>query len=175
VGCGLLHASTTLKQAHDRVLAHPDFLDVGSSGEAVGAYTMYGKLALGNLSLFLDIYPLHRFYMLRGYKALESSLRYRREIKDKVRWPEEAKQRLEFGRPFSEILEGFKAIEDGKIEESVKILARHEQVSILQKSSTTTRIRGWSWMPTSSPGFIICVAPPRSSSHCQHNANPMEN
>jgi len=133
VGCGLLHASTTLKEAHDRVLAHPDFLDVGSSGEAVGAYTMYGKLALGNLSLFLDIYPLHRFYMLRGYKALESSLRYRREIKDKVRWPEEAKQRLEFGRPFSEILEGFKAIEDGKIEESVKILARHEQVNILQK------------------------------------------
>lgn len=133
VGCGLLHASTTLKEAHDRVLANPDFLDVGSSGEAVGAYTMYGKLALGNLSLFLDIYPLHRFYMLRGYQALQANLKYRWEIKDKVRWPEEAKKRLAFGGQFPEILEGFKAIEDNRVEESVKILARHEQVNILQK------------------------------------------
>jgi len=133
VGCGLLHASTMLKEAHDRVLANPDFLDVGSGGEAVGAYTMYGKLALGNLSLFLDIYPLHRFYMLRGYEALKTSLRYRREIADKVRWPEEAKKRLEFGYPFEEILRGFEAIELGKIAKSVAHLARHEQVNILQK------------------------------------------
>lgn len=133
VGCGLLHASTMLKEAHERVVASPDFLDVGSSGEAVGAYTMYGKLALGNLSLFLDIYPLHRFYMLRGYKALQTSLKYRWEIKDKVRWPEEAKRRLAFGGQFPEILEGFKAIEDGKIARSVQRLARHEQVNILQK------------------------------------------
>ncbi|HBF51043.1 MAG TPA: hypothetical protein DDX04_12635 [Massilia sp.] len=133
VGCGLLHASTMLKEAHDRVLANPDFLDVGSGGEAVGAYTMYGKLALGNLSLFLDIYPLHRFYMLRGLEALRSSLQYRRDIKDKVRWPEEAKKRLEFGYPFAEIIRGFEAIENGDIQTSVERLARHEQVNILQK------------------------------------------
>ena len=133
VGCGLLHASTTLRDAHDRVLANPDFLDVGSGGEAVGAYTMYGKLALGNLSLFLDIYPLHRFYMLRGYKALEYCLHYRREIKNKVRWPDEAKKRLEFGYPFREILWGFDAIERGDLAASVEHLARHEQVNILQK------------------------------------------
>lgn len=133
VGCGLLHAATMLKEAHDRVLANPDFLDVGSSGEAVGAYTIYGKLALGNLSLFLDIYPLHRFYMLRGFQAMQNNLKYRWEIRDKVRWPEEAKKRLEFGGQFSEIIEGFKAIEDGKIAKSVERLARHEQVNILQK------------------------------------------
>lgn len=143
VGCGLLHASTTLKEAHDRVLANPDFLDVGSGGEAVGAYTMFGKLALGNLSLFLDIYPLHRFYMLRGFEALQTSLKYRWEIRDKVRWPEEARKRLEFGGQFPEIIEGFKAIEDGKIARSVERLARHEQVNILQKiiyDDTDTRL-----------------------------------
>jgi hypothetical protein len=125
VGCGLLHASGMLKEAHDRVVANPDFLDLGSTGEAVGAYTMYGKLALGNLSLFLDIYPLHRFYMLRGYKGLEKSLHYRRDIKDKVFWPEEAKKRLEFGYPFREIIQGFEAIESGDIATSVKRLAQH--------------------------------------------------
>lgn len=106
---------------------------------------MYGKLALGNLSLFLDIYPLHRFYMMRGYKGLETSLNYRREIKDKVLWPEEARKRLEFGYPFRDISMGFKAIEDGNIKESVERLAQHEQVNILQKiiyDDTDT-----SWLP----------------------------
>jgi hypothetical protein len=133
VGCGLLHASQMLKEAHDRVVSSVDFLDFGSTGEAAGAYIMYRKLALGNLSLFLDIYPLHRFYMMRGYKGLEASLKYRRTIKDKVFWPEEASSRLEFGRPFDEILKGFEFVENGNIEESVERLARHEQVNILQK------------------------------------------
>jgi hypothetical protein len=133
VGCGLLHASQMLKDAYDRIVANPDFLDVGSTGEAVGAYIMYSKLALGNLSLFLDIYPLHRFYMMRGYKGLVTSLQYRREIKDKVLWPDEARKRLEFGRQFPEIYQGFKAIEDGDIKASVKRLAWHEQINILQK------------------------------------------
>jgi hypothetical protein len=143
VGCGLLHASQVLTEAHDRIAANADFLDAGSAGEALGAYTMYSKLALGNLALFLDIYPLHRFYMIRGYKELETSLPYRRDIKDKVLWPDEAKKRLEFGRPFPEILKGFKAIEDGNIPESVERLARHEQVNILQKliyDDTDTRL-----------------------------------
>lgn len=143
VGCGLLHASGMLKAAHDRIVTNPDFLDVGSTGEALGAYTMYAKLALGNLSLFLDIYPLHRFYMMRGYEGLKTSLDYRREIKDKVFWPEEAKKRLEFGYPFQEILGGFEAIERGDIAMSVERLARHEQVNILQKiiyDDTDTRL-----------------------------------
>lgn len=133
VGCGLLHASHMLKEAHDRVVGSADFLDFGSTGEAVGAYTMYSKLALGNLSLFLDIYPLHRFYMMRGYEGLRTSLKYRSEIKDKVLWPEETRRRLEFGRPFDDIVLGFKEIEEGQIEKSVERLARHEQVNILQK------------------------------------------
>lgn len=133
VGCGLLHASRTLQDAYDRIVASPEFLDVGSTGEAAGAYTMYRKLALGNLALFLDIYPLHRFYMLRGYDALRTSLRYRSEIKDKVLWPAEAKRRLEFGRQFQEITDGFKFIEDGEIAKSVDRLARREQVNVLQR------------------------------------------
>lgn len=132
VGCGLLHASGMLKEAHDRIVNNPDFLDAGSTGEALGAYTLYKKLALGNLSLFLDIYPLHRFYMLRGYEALKKNLRYRKIIKDKVLWPNEAKKRLEFGQPFDEIYEGFRLIENGEITKSVDRLAQHEQVNILQ-------------------------------------------
>lgn len=133
VGCGLLHASQTLKEAYERVVSSPDYLDVGSMGEAAGAYTMYRKLALGNLALFLDIYPLHRFYMMRGYEALRTNLRYRSEIKDKVFWPEEAKARLEFGRQFDDIVLGFEEIDNGHIQKSVERLARHEQVNVLQK------------------------------------------
>ena len=50
-----------------------------------------------------------------------------------MRWPEEAKKRLEFGYPFPDMLEGFKAIEEGNIKESVERPARHEQVNIVQK------------------------------------------
>jgi len=93
--------------------------------------------------LFLDIYPLHRFYMLRGIKAMRSCLPDRQQIREKVWWPDEIKKLLPFGRPFPEILHGFEAIERGELAKSVEHLAQHEQLNILQKiiyNNAVTRV-----------------------------------
>ena len=140
VGCGLLHAAETVKDAGARIREKPgedsgDFLarNMFDLGVAVGSEFMEKELALGNLTLFLDIYPLHRFYMLRGMDGLRKCLRERKNIKDLVFWPEEAKKRLDFGRLFEEIMIGFTQIDQGEIHRSVVTLAKHEQLNILQK------------------------------------------
>ena len=140
VGCGLLHAVETVKVAGARIRAKPgedsgDFLarNMFDLGVAVGSEFMEKELALGNLTLFLDIYPLHRFYMLRGVDGLRNCLRERKNIKDLVFWPEEAKKRLDFGQFFDEIVTGFRQIDQGEIHRSVATLANHEQLNILQK------------------------------------------
>ena len=94
---------------------------------------MEQQLALGNRTLFLDIYPLHRFYMLRGIAGLKKCLDDRRQIANRVDWPAEVKNKLEFGRPFKEIIAGFLAIERNNLMESVNELARHEQLNVLQR------------------------------------------
>jgi hypothetical protein len=137
---GLLHAAETVKVAGARIREKPgedsgDFLakNMFDLGVAVGSEFMEKELALGNLTLFLDIYPLHRFYMLRGVDGLLKCLDERKTIKDLVFWPEEAKKRLDFGLFFKEIVTGFTQIDQGDIKNSVVALARHEQVNILQK------------------------------------------
>lgn len=96
---------------------------------------VHEMMALGNTTLFLDVYPLHEFYAKRGLGELKKCLRARARIhghtKFPVLWPV-GKETLEFGQVYNEILLGFEAIEDGDIAESVKHLARHEQFNILQ-------------------------------------------
>ena len=41
---------------------------------------VYDMLAMGNTTLFLDVYPLHVFYMQQGFGALESCLDVRKDI-----------------------------------------------------------------------------------------------
>jgi hypothetical protein len=91
---------------------------------------VYEMLALGNTSLFLDVYPLHRFFMVRGYKEMEKCLKSRRGIVKDVMWPIAGK--VEFGADSPEIYATFKAIDEGKIKDSVERMATHEQVNILQ-------------------------------------------
>lgn len=91
---------------------------------------VYEMLALGNTSLFLDVYPLHRFFMVRGYKEMEKSLKSRRGIVKDVMWPIAGK--VEFGADTPEIYATFKAIDEGNIKGSVERMATHEQVNILQ-------------------------------------------
>jgi hypothetical protein len=91
---------------------------------------VYEMLALGNTSLFLDVYPLHRFFMVRGYKEMEKCLRSRRGIVKDVMWP--IAEKVEFGRDNPEIYATFKAIDQGNISGSVEQMALHEQVNILQ-------------------------------------------
>lgn len=92
-------------------------------------------MALGNTTLFLDIFPLHAFYKKRGLAELKKCLQNRAAIyghpKFPVLWLVDP-IRLPFGEVYEEILKAFTAIEAGEIAESVKLLAHHEQKNILQ-------------------------------------------
>jgi hypothetical protein len=139
VGCGLLHARHLAEQERDERKAVVNW--AGSSTEAAGmsvgpaligngADFIYSRLGFANMHLFLDIYPLHRFYMERGPTEFAAYLPNRQNIAGKVEW--RAKQYLKFGLPFDEIQQGFKRIVDGNLGASVRALARHEQVDVLQ-------------------------------------------
>jgi hypothetical protein len=96
---------------------------------------VYEMMALGNTTLFLDIYPLHAFFAKRGFKELETCLEKRAGIyghpKFPVLWLVD-QQTLKFGSATDKVLAGFKAIENGDIRTSVESLAIHEQINVLQ-------------------------------------------
>lgn len=96
---------------------------------------VHDMMALGNTTLFLDIFPLHEFYAKRGLKELKQCLGAREGIyghpKFPVLWPV-GQEKLTFGMEYIEILRGFEAIEAGDIAKSVEHLAWHEQQNILQ-------------------------------------------
>ncbi|MBD9590126.1 hypothetical protein IB254_23870 [Pseudomonas sp. PDM03] len=96
---------------------------------------VHDMMALGNTTLFLDVFPLHEFYAKRGFRELKKCLGARAGIfghpKFPVLWPV-GKEKLEFGLDYTEIFLGFEAIEDGDIAGSVEHLAWHEQQNILQ-------------------------------------------
>ncbi|MHC8389403.1 DUF2515 family protein [Pseudomonas sp. MDT2-39-1] len=106
------------------------FGDNSRSGVQQQLDYVYEMLALGNTSLFLDVYPLHRFFMVRGYQEMDKCLKSRRGIVKDVMWPIAGK--VEFGADTPEIYATFKAIDEGKIKDSVERMATHEQVNILQ-------------------------------------------
>ncbi|BDT57943.1 hypothetical protein MasN3_14370 [Massilia varians] len=139
-GCGLLHAGNLGKRQKDEL--QYSARSAGNSSEAAaisamptvirnGADFMFERLGYGNLHLFLDIYPLHRFYMERGLQEFEKCLERRKKIANKVYW-DDPRKLLEFGQSFAEIRKGFELIEAGGIANSVDTLARHEQVNVLQ-------------------------------------------
>ena len=141
VGCGLLHSAEVseknrrVREQVGRVFAaYPGAgasTMVQSSTEAAAEY-MYRKLGFGNAHLFLDIYPLHRFYMERGWDEFSTYLVKRQNDKYPVHWAVD-RNTLRFGTPFAEIKEGFSLINSGDLKLSVERLAYHEQVNILQK------------------------------------------
>lgn len=94
---------------------------------------VYDMLAMGNTTLFLDVYPLHLLYRERGLGALEGCLPVRAELYERhpVLWLV-GRETLEFGIVHEEVLDTFRAVESGKIANSVESLAKHEQVNILQ-------------------------------------------
>ncbi len=96
---------------------------------------VYEMLAMGNTTLFLDVYPLHVFYRERGLEALKDCLTSRKNIYGSSQHPVLSpigEKTLKFGIDHKEILLAFEAIEDGYIAESVEHLAWHEQRNILQ-------------------------------------------
>lgn len=142
VGCGLLHAAENIKKSQEEIALNaqrPHIMNSADSAAinllpsaiAAGSAYMYRQLALGNTLLFLDIYPLHRFYMLRGFKAFQQCQHQRKQLAGQVIWPV-SENKLPFGIIHKEALEGFRYIENGVLIDSVKSLALHEQVNILQ-------------------------------------------
>lgn len=117
-------------------------LDLRSSGEELSLVQqqfrhVYDMMAMGNTTLFLDVYPLHQFYAVRGLAELKKCLRAREGIyghaKFPVLWPV-SQETLPFGKAFEQVLNAFEAIEAGNIASSVQHLAWHEQQNILQPS-----------------------------------------
>ncbi|MHC8348576.1 DUF2515 family protein [Pseudomonas sp. RT4P38] len=96
---------------------------------------VHDMMALGNTTLFLDVFPLHAFYAKRGLKELQKCLGARAGIFDHpafpVLWPVD-REKLPFGLNQPEILLAFEAIHAGEIAGSVEYLAWHEQKNILQ-------------------------------------------
>jgi uncharacterized Zn-binding protein involved in type VI secretion len=116
------------------------WLDVRSPSEPLSLVQkqllfVHDMLALGNTTLFLDVFPLHAFYKERGLGALKTCLESRQKIyghdQYPVIWPIK-QEKLKFGYDHKEILQAFEAIEAGNIVESVVFLAEHEQKNILQ-------------------------------------------
>jgi hypothetical protein len=62
---------------------------------------------------------------------MQKCLHERIAISDQIIWPVE-KGNLEFGKAFKQILDAFQAIEQNQIARSVRIMAEHEQINILQ-------------------------------------------
>jgi hypothetical protein len=144
VGCGLLH-SAEIVDAHRRERTRIDSsLGHGSApGVQYGATlkqlatemagsSMARRLGLGNTHVFLDIYPLHRFYMERGIGEFLACLPHRQRARYAVHW-EVDRSTLAFATPFPEVAAGFEQIERGQVANSVKTLAQHEQVNVLQR------------------------------------------
>jgi hypothetical protein len=143
VGCGLLHSADIIgKNRRERERIQRSFAQAAAPGVAyatlmemgteVGGSEMYQRLGFGNKHLFLDIYPLHRFYMERGWKEFDASLGKRENMRYAVEW-QIGRNTLQFGKVFREVREGFGHIEVGALTKSVQSLARHEQINILQK------------------------------------------
>jgi hypothetical protein len=142
VGCGLLHSAGTItRNRREREQMELSVAAAFPGAEAAvgvqagtegGAAYMSNRLGFGNEHLFLDIYPLHRFFMERGWKEFDDCLAKRQNNKYPVYWNVD-RNILPFGTPFREIREGFEQIELGRLDESVRYLARHEQVNVLQK------------------------------------------
>jgi uncharacterized Zn-binding protein involved in type VI secretion len=126
-------------------------IDLGRDGESLSYAQqlyqyVYEMLAMGNTTLFLDVFPLHAFYQERGLKALETCLPSRKNIyghdEYPVLWPI-AQEKLKFGTNHKEILPAFEAIEAGNIAKSVERLAWHEQQNILQPAMYSDRGLVW--------------------------------
>ncbi|MGW8464554.1 DUF2515 family protein [Pseudomonas sp. CLCA07] len=96
---------------------------------------VHDMMALGNTTLFLDVFPLHEFYAKRGWQEFKNCLGAREGIyghsKFPVLWPV-GQRKLRFGQVYPQVLQAFEAIEAGSIAASVEYLAWHEQRNILQ-------------------------------------------
>lgn len=175
VGCGLLNAAEMIGKSNQQRNAYQQWNKTSSPAERLspyasprmpmpdqasgeGARKVYQMLAKGNTALFLDIWPLHMFYKEFGLQRFERCLPERALLSGSVSWP--IADSVRFGVPTPEIRRGFKAIDAGDIAGGVELLARHEQINILQPAmydfpafATLMRANQFAWalnIPTGS-------------------------
>jgi hypothetical protein len=139
VGCSMAGAGQAMRDVAARIRASEtadsfEWLFKVMIPALVGSGEGYlrGQLSLGNLTVFLDVYPLHRFYLRHGLARMRETLGARQQVADSVHWPVHA-QVLPFGQPFRDIVDAFALIEAGSVTDSVLKLAWHEQVNVLQR------------------------------------------
>ena len=147
VGCGLLNAAELISKSNRERNAHQQWerqsaplermapygsprMPIPDQANGAGAEKVYQMLAKGNTALFLDVWPLHMFYKKFGLQRFKRCLPERQQLRGSVVWPID--NSVPFGEPRSEITQGFAAIDSGNISMGVEILAKHEQINILQ-------------------------------------------
>ncbi|MGU7784525.1 DUF2515 family protein [Burkholderia sp. PU8-34] len=147
VGCGLMNAADMIGKSNRQRNVYQQWertssplerlapygsprMPVHDQAAGEGARKAYEMLAKGNMSLFLDIWPLHMFYKKFGLQRFERCLGERAQLRGTVRWP--IGDSVPFASMKDEIRGGFRAIDAGDLNEGVRLLARHEQLNILQ-------------------------------------------
>lgn len=148
VGCGLLNAAQMIQRAgaeRQFAMRHPVLASqlatnssnaslwaqgVNDQAAGAGAEKVYQMLAMGNATLFLDIWPIHMFYKEFGLTRLKECLLERQMLRGSIWWPPTGQ--VKFAEASAEVTKGFEAIDTGQINEGVAWLARHEQINILQ-------------------------------------------
>ena len=147
VGCGLLNAAELISRSNRERNAYQQWQRTSSPLERLspyasprmpvpdqaageGATKVYQMLAKGNMALFLDIWPLHMFYKKFGLQRFKRCLPERQQLRGSVVWP--LANSVPFGELRPELTQGFAAIDSGNISMGVEILAKHEQINILQ-------------------------------------------
>jgi hypothetical protein len=147
VGCGLLNAAEMIgKSASDSVANLRKVASVGpaawmtaygaqqmaGAATAEGAAKVYQMLAKGNMSLFLDVWPLHMFYKKFGLQRFKRCLPERQQLRGSIVWPIGAA--VTFGEVQPRVVRAFEAIDAGDTAGGVKMLAEHEQLNVLQRA-----------------------------------------
>lgn len=152
VGCGLLNAAELIGKSNRERNAYQQWERQSSALERIapygsprmpipdqvngtGAEKVYQMLAKGNTALFLDVWPLHMFYRKFGLQRFQKCLTERSGLRGSVIWP--IADRVLFAESKPEVLLAFRAIDAGNLAEGVRLLARHEQINILQPAMYT--------------------------------------
>ena len=138
VGCGMAHASELVAQGPARMdaISRTPFgageVDSVSMTVAASSAFVHEQLALGNTTLFLDVYPLHRFFQDYGARNLREFIDHRQNIiRRSILWPV-GQDKVQFGLKRTQVTDAFDAIAAGNVAKSVHYLADHEQRNILQ-------------------------------------------
>lgn len=129
VGCGLLHlAETIAKDRQQRMAVQRSIaaaMGMGASAAQGMAY-LYRKLDFGNAQLFLEMYPLHRLFMERGWEEFSACLPHRQS-----EHPDPAVDGTRLS-PQQDVRDAFALVEAGNLALGADRLVRHEQAGILQ-------------------------------------------